>query len=153
MLSLKLTTHLVRHFQLYIISRTYHNSDSLRWSWVGGYGWNWTTVVERGEEHGGITLIKRSTVQQQTNKVATKRSNKRPLALSPADKLLSFVYFSDQADVCSNATVVLFDRAFAWSYVYACVYGWWKQHNNTKDHQYLLYWTNQQINTRTDGLW
>lgn len=72
-----------------------------------------TELVERGEEHGGITLIKRSTVQQQTNKVATKRSNKRTLALSPADKLLSFVYFSDQADVCSNATVVLFDRNFA----------------------------------------
>lgn len=58
------------------------------------------------EENGGITLIKRSTDQQQTNKVATKRSNKRPLALSPADQLLSFVYFSDQADVCSNPTVV-----------------------------------------------
>lgn len=48
--------------------------------------------------------------------MATKQSNKRPLALSPADKLLSFVYFSDQADVCSTA-VVLFDGTFAWSYV------------------------------------
>lgn len=104
-------------------------------------------LLERGEEHGGITLIKRSTVQQQTNKVATKRSNKRPLALSPADKLLSFVYFSDQADVCSNATVVLFDRTFAWSYVDM------GDENNTiipnTTHTYCI----EQINTRTDGLW
>lgn len=113
MLLLKLTTHVVRHFQLYIISRTYYSItltalDRVELEVMGGI-----ELVERGEEHGGITLIKRSTVQQQTNKVATKRSNKRPLALSPADKLLSFVYFSDQADVCSNATVVFFDRTFA----------------------------------------